>query len=236
MLNFMKKIICLLLLLSGSAQAINVDKMLVVAAGDNLKKSQIVVVNSDDTPVLVSAELTEMRKDGKEVKFDDQDFKNWPVYLDNSEWIIDPKSRMKVTVNNLLVALKTEIKEDRVIGISFIPQSYQDDGGKKSALSVLTGFKVWYIIPNNKEKVTGAVDVLQVKNKITLVNKTDTAIQYYIDSCKAPVLNQPECSDSVLVLSGRQKDVTFDSSFSGAVSISAEDFNHRYKKEFNIKF
>lgn len=231
----MKKIIYLLFILSASAQAIDVDKMLVVATGDDLKKSQIVVFNADNFPVLVSAELTEMLKDGKEVKFNDLEFKRWPVYLDKSEWIIDPKSRVKVTVNNLLEALGTEIKEDRVIGISFIPQTYQEGGGKKSSLMVLTGFKVWYVIPNNNNKVSGDVEVRQVKNKVTLINKTDTAIKFYIDICKPPVLNQPECSDSVLVLSGKQKDVTFDTKYSGAVSISAEDFRNRYKKEFKMK-
>ncbi|MGL4372629.1 MAG: hypothetical protein ACRCS6_02525, partial [Turicibacter sp.] len=130
--------------------------------------------------------------------------------------------------------LGSYVNEDRVIGISFIPQTYQDDGGKKSSLSVLTGFKVWYIIPNNKEKVSGLVDVKKVNNKITLVNKTDTAIQFYIDSCKVPVLNQSECSDSTLILSGRQKDISFDSKFSGPISISAQDFRDRYKKEFKI--
>lgn len=221
-------------MLSASVHAINVDKMFVVATGDDEKKSQVVVINSDDFPVLVSAELTEMFKDGREVRFNEQDFKNWPVYLDKTEWIIDPKSRVKIIVNNLLYALDAHVNEDRVIGISFIPQTYQDDGGKKSSLSVLTGFKVWYIIPNNKGKVTGLVDIKKVNNKITLVNKTDTTVQFFIDSCKAPILNQSECSDSVLVLSGRQKDVTFDSKFSGPISISAEDFRGRYKKEFKI--
>ncbi len=221
-------------MLSASVQAINVDKMFVVATGDDEKKSQVVVINSDDFPVLVSAELTEMFKDGKEVAFNEEDFKSWPVYLDKTEWIVDPRSRMKIIVNNLLHALGTHIDEDRVIGISFIPQTYQDNGGKKSSLSVLTGFKIWYIIPNNKGRVTGLVDVKKMNNKITLVNKTDTAMQFYIDSCKGSILNQSECSDSVLVLSGRQKDVTFDSKFRGPISISVEDFRNRFKKDFKI--
>ncbi|MGL5264680.1 MAG: hypothetical protein ACRC9E_00330, partial [Plesiomonas shigelloides] len=169
----MKKIFYLLLTLSTSAQAINVDKMLVVAVGDDAKKSQIIVSNQDSTPVLVSAELTERLKNGKEVTFNEREFKSWPVYLDKAEWIIDPKSRVKVTVNNLLDALDANIVNDRVVGVSFIPQTYQDGGGHKSALSVLTGFKVWYIIPNNKPNVIGNVDVSHFKNKVTLVNKTD---------------------------------------------------------------
>lgn len=231
----MKKIICLLLMLSASVEAINVDKMLVVAAGDDTEKSQIIIINSDNFPVFVRAELSERLKDGKEIKFNEDDFKNWPAYLDKNEWIVDPKSRMKVTVNNLLNVLGSDIKEDRVIGVSFIPQTYQEGGENKSALSILTGFKVWYIIPNNKSKVLGNVDVKYAKNKATLINKTDTTIQFNIDSCKTPKLNQSECSDSVLVLPGRQKEVSFDSMYSGIVSVFAEDFKGRYNKKFEIK-
>lgn len=215
--------------------AINVDKMVVVAIGDDEEKSRISVINPDDFPVLVSAELSEIIDDGSEVKFNDQDFKDWPVYLDENEWIIDPKSRVNITVNNLLKTLGSSINEDRVVGVSFIPQTYQEDDEKKNSLSILTGFKVWYIIPNNKKNVTGGVDVNKVKNNITLINKTDSIIKFYIDSCKSPVESKPECSDSILVLSGKEKKVTFDSNYSGEVSIHAKDFRNRYEKKFKVK-
>ncbi|MGL5267433.1 MAG: hypothetical protein ACRC9E_14640, partial [Plesiomonas shigelloides] len=59
-------------------------------------------------------------------------------------------------------------------------------------------------------------------------------IQFYIDSCASASQGQSECSDSILVLSGKQKDVTFDDKYRGETLISAKDFRGRYKKEFKI--
>ncbi|MFB1077184.1 hypothetical protein [Photobacterium damselae] len=231
----MKKIIYLLLLLSASVQAVNVDKMLITAIDDDEEKSQITVINSDNFPVFVKIELTELINN-EEMKFNSDDFKHWPIYLDKNELIIDPKSRIKVTVNNLLKALGTTIKNDRVVGISFIPQTYQEDEKNKSSLSVLTGFKVWYIIPHNKAKVLGNAEIKQDKKKLMLVNNTDTTLQFYIDSCGTSKDNPKECSDSVLVLPKRMKDVTFDASYHGVVIITTKDLRKRYRKEFKIIF
>ncbi|UKA23261.1 hypothetical protein IHC92_20110 [Photobacterium damselae subsp. damselae] len=139
------------MIVTQQAFAISVDKMIVISKGSN-ETSTITVINDDNYPVFVKAQLSELMPDGKIKSFDNYDFKTWPIYLNHNEFIIDPKSRIKITVNNLQEMLGNEEDRDRIIGISFIPESYEKNNSTDKSLNILTGFKVWYIIPNQLKK------------------------------------------------------------------------------------
>lgn len=53
--------------------------------------------------------------------------------------------------------LGNEEDRDRIIGISFIPESYEKNNSTDKSLNILTGFKFWYIIQNQLKKVSGNI-------------------------------------------------------------------------------
>ncbi|WBJ97153.1 hypothetical protein [Shewanella sp. MTB7] len=155
------------LLASSMAHAINVDKMVLVASDGQI--DHITVMNPDTFPVFVRVELSELLSSGEEQVFNEQDFKHWPVFVDNDELIIDPNSRIKISINNLTHMLGNIQDKDRIIGISFIPESYQaNNQSTKASLNILMGFKAWYVMPHGKDIVSGHADV--IKNKKATIN------------------------------------------------------------------
>lgn len=234
---FKKYIISLLLLIiTQQAFAISVDKMIVISKGSN-ETSTITVINDDNYPVFVKAQLSELMPDGKIKSFDNYDFKTWPIYLNHNEFIIDPKSRIKITVNNLQEMLGNEEDRDRIIGISFIPESYEKNNSTDKSLNILTGFKVWYIIPNQLKKVSGNISYKKIKdNKYLLVNNTNTILKFNINACKAMGMNvNDKCIENLIVLAGKNKTLNLSSVKKGTVLIKAQDFRDRFDKELQIK-
>ncbi|CEO41639.1 hypothetical protein C0W35_06490 [Photobacterium kishitanii] len=232
----MNKFFILFLFISQQVFAISVDKMIVVSKGNN-DSSIITVMNDDSYPVFVKAQLSELMPDGKSKLFDNHDFKQWPIYLNHTDFIIDPKSRVKITVNNLQEMLGNKENKDRIIGISFIPESYEKNNSSEKSLNILTGFKVWYIIPNNLKEVTGNVTYKKESaGKYDVFNNTDTVLTFNINACQAMNVElNNECSDTIMILSGKKKTINLNKVEQGTVVITAQDYRDRFKKKINIK-
>ncbi|CEO41864.1 hypothetical protein [Photobacterium kishitanii] len=234
----MKKIyvVLLFLLFSQQALAISVDKMIVISKGNN-EASNITVLNEDTYPVFVKAELSELMPDGKSKSFENKNFKQWPIYLNHMDFIIDPKSKFKVTVNNLQEMLGNKETKDRILGISFVPESYKKNDESEKSLNILTGFKVWYIIPNNLDKVTGDITFKEIENhKYYLYNNTNTVLTFNINACKAMGLSiGNSCNEKILILAGKKKVLNFTEVKKGDVFIEAQDYRNRFDKKLTIK-
>ncbi len=212
--------------------ALSVDKMIVIANSSD-DYVDIRVSNSDDFPVLVNVILTE-KTDESEKEFDQLKFEDQPVYVDIDELIIDPLSSIKVRINNLSKMLGKTIFKDRIIGVSFIPQSYKDENSKKYSVNILTGFKVWYVLPSNKEGLSYDTDINIDNNEMVLINNSDTVIEFVIDSCEIESSNH--CREPIIVLSKNKKKVTFpDELKNKEVMVYAKDFNQQYEKKFKVK-
>lgn len=236
-----KSLLILSVLFSLNASAITIDSMVKYQKQD--ANNAYTITNPDPFPVFVQTKLSELvRSDGKskEVELKAKDFDNWPIYLEPSSIILDPKGKVKVNVVDLYKLMNKKLDKDKIIGVSFIPSSYkkkEDDGKSKSktegAVNILMGYKSWYIIPKDGE-IHGNASVDYSPNKKSyLVNDTDTAISFRIDACN--IKPKPEaCKGTVLVLANSKKNLLLPKG-KGIVNIVANSLNLKYKKKFDVK-
>lgn len=220
------------LLNAHSASAISVDNMIIVS---NYDVDKITVVNQDPFPVVVGVKLSELDiETKKETDLAKENFKEWPIYISRDEFIIDQNSRYNLKINNLSTLLGKTNNQDRVIGISLIPKSYENRENNNNSLSILTGYKVWYILPHQKEKVSGDTSVTYTNNKIELSNNTDTAIKFTFNSCEINI--NSECGETAeLVLSGKSKKLDVITNESKMIKFATDDFLGRYSKKITVK-
>lgn len=223
-------------MIASNAFAISVSKLVMVSTEKDSK--EITVYNEAEYPAFVAIELSELKlSELKEVKLDEEDFENWPIFLDKKEVIIDPKSSINLKVNDLAALLEQRKPVDRVVGISFIPKSYKGGEAGQNSLNLLTGYKTWYVIPNDNEKVKGTVSVVgKGEGKFLLINNTDTAIKFDVDVCEGKEKTE-SCTGSVMVLSGRNKEIDFDNNkYKGKqLVLEARDYRGRFDKSFKLK-
>lgn len=226
--------------MSWSSFAISIDSL--IKYQNNEKDNYYTITNTDNFPVLVNTKLTELKRDNgksKEVPLDPKDFNNWPIYLEPSSIILDPKGEVKVNIVDLYKLLGKHNTKDRIIGVSFIPSSYKKKDKKTSgekldsSMNILMGYKSWYIIPK-EGKVNGEAFVDYNKNKKSyMVNKTDTAVSFNINACGL-IPKPKECEGSVLVLSNNKKELLLPKG-RGKVLIEIKSLNNTYKKDDNIE-
>ena len=220
-----------IIIFSLNAYTISIDKM-IAFAGD-----KITVKNDSDFAVFIKVDLSELNlKTGVETPLNKMVFTKWPVYADRYSFVIDPESSEQLNLTPIDSELGKQTQYDRIVGVSFVPESYKDNDKKSQyKLSMLIGFKTWYIIPNQKKTVEGDVSIQKTikVGEYIFNNNTDTVVEFDVNTCKTKQ-HPKQCEETIIALAHRHKKITLEGVTGGTIKVIARDKRNRFKKSLII--
>ncbi|MHC0041875.1 hypothetical protein ACGDLY_001290 [Vibrio campbellii] len=193
----------ILLVCSMSAQAFQVDKMVIVS--DKKGNGIITLTNDEDTPLFVEAIVEEISiKSGTEIskkKYQRENLDEWKIALTHQKLILKKGEQKDIGIRSLCHNVTCDNTKDLAFSLSFLPSKYRGNGEEFSGVDINYGFAPVYIIPTTAPrydyKITNKGDKLEVNNN------GNTLIQVYLDSCTTEIKSQ--CRQKFTVLGGRQK-------------------------------
>ncbi|HAU8293440.1 TPA: hypothetical protein I7152_11120 [Vibrio vulnificus] len=213
--------------------AITVDKMVIIPGKDE-KKTEIKVSNPEEYPVFLRVTLSELQNDSSVDVLKEDDFENWPVYLEREEYIAGPEEQVVISVELLARQIGKNQQKDRVIAIDIMPESILDDGRQGQTMNILLGYRVWLILSKDGQ-VAGRPSIVLEDDSYILRNDSDSVAIFNIDLCQSEFEKEFECKGSEFVLSGKKKILDLSRFKNGQASISIRDPYFRYQIESSIK-
>ncbi|HDY8067375.1 TPA: hypothetical protein RQK90_004435 [Vibrio vulnificus] len=221
------------LLFSSSSLAITVDKMVVIP-GLNEEKSDIKINNPAAYPVFLRVTLSELESSGETIELDEENFQDWPVYVERNEYLVEPEEKISIVVQHLARQLDIPLEKDRIIAIDIMPESVVDDGVQGQKMNILIGYRVWMILSKDGE-IVGKPSVVLTDNGYVLKNDSNSVALFNLDLCETTFKKGVECKGSEFVLSGKEKALNLSEFKNGQATISIRDPYSRYQIKESIK-
>ncbi|TWD40951.1 hypothetical protein FB440_104114 [Vibrio crassostreae] len=221
------------LLFSFSSFGVTVDKMIIIPNGSE-KKTEIKVVNPDKYPVFLRVTLSELENDNEVVELKEEQFEDWPVYLERSEYIMGPEEEVTIPIQLLARQIGKKQEEDRILAIDIMPESVVNGDGQGQTMNILLGFRVWVILSKDGD-VIGKPSIVLTDDGYVLKNNSNTVALFDIDLCKTTFNKNKECKGSEFVLSGKDKKLNLSDFTNGKASVSMRDPHSRYIIEDSVK-
>ena len=221
------------LLFSFSSLGITVDKMVIIPSKEE-KKSEIKINNPDTFPVFLRVTLSELGENNESVALNEENFQNWPVYLERNEYIVGPEEEITIPVQLLARQIGKKQEKDRVVAIDIMPESVIDEGGQGQTMNILIGYRVWMILSKDGE-IIGKPSIELTKEGYILKNNSNSVAIYNLDLCQTSFSKDVECKGSEFVLSGKEKALNLSEFKNGQANISMRDPYSRYLIKDSIK-
>ncbi|HDY8011701.1 TPA: hypothetical protein ACGUOU_004400 [Vibrio vulnificus] len=221
------------LLFSSSSLAITVDKMVVIP-GLNEEKSDIKINNPAAYPVFLRVTLSELESSGETIELDEENFQDWPVYVERNEYLVEPAEEISIVVQHLARQLDIPLEKDRIIAIDIMPESVVDDGVQGQKMNILIGYRVWMILSKDGE-IVGKPSVVLTDNGYVLKNDSNSVALFNLDLCETTFKKGGECKGSEFVLSGKEKALNLSEFKNGQATISIRDPYSRYQIKESIR-
>ncbi len=221
------------LLFSMKLFAITVDKMVIIP-NKNERKSEIKVNNPSEHPVFLRVTLSELDNNGETIEFKEENFQNWPVYVERNEYLVEPEEEISIAIQHLARQLEVTQNTDRIIAVDIMPESMVDDGGEGQKMNILIGYRVWIILSKDGE-IIGRPSVVLTNNGYLLKNDSNSVALFDVDLCQTTFKKGRECKGLEFVLSGRDKALDLTDFKNGNANISIRDPNLRYQLTHTIK-
>lgn len=190
------------ILLSMSAQAFMVDKMVVVS--DNKGNGIVTLTNDESQPIFVQVKVDEINiVDGEQVEkrqYTRDNLNDWKVSLTHQKLVLNPGEEKDVGIRSLCHNSACDNSKDLMFLLSFSPSKYRP-GEVVSGVEVNYGFAPVYIIPTTQPNYT--YELINNGESLRVENKSNTMLNLFVDACG--VENTVQCKQRFTVVSGRNK-------------------------------
>ncbi|WP_235225362.1 hypothetical protein [Vibrio sp. ER1A] len=205
--------------------------MVIIPSKDDVPELKI--NNPDTFPVFFRVTLSELNNN-KVVKFREEEFQDWPVYLERNEYIIGPEEEITIPIQLLAWQIGKKQEKDRIVAIDITPESIADNYNQGQVMNILIGYRVWLILSKDGE-VIGKPSVELTKEGYVLKNSSNSVAIYDIDLCQSEFKKDVACSGSEFVLSGKEKKLNISEFKNGKANITMRDPYSRYQIKASIK-
>ncbi|EKN3347920.1 hypothetical protein NE897_10310 [Yersinia ruckeri] len=222
MKSFYFSLLFLCSMVSLNAYAFKVDSLLKVMDD----KDNNIILSSDRADgrefihVNLSAIIMSGENKWKEIPLDPNNVSTWPVLIEPGEIVLDAGDEVRVKI----IRNTAYQPDDRVIGVSFIPDP-ESMKINNSSLQVSVGYKTWLVIPGTN-KFTGDINAKRDGQKITINNTSNKIIRVLPQDCASS--GPSECLSNIISLPGTTKEIDAESSVS--TTLSFYDFSELSKK------
>jgi P pilus assembly chaperone PapD len=177
----LKVIIMMTLGLSYQAHAIAVSSLFEVA-DVKTHSADIQVINNDGKDMFINLSMAKVRYvDGKKIveNLNKDNVADWKFNVSPAQMILKPGERKIIRMFNDC-DLDCKFSEDQVYAVSITPVPYTN--GKKSAVAVAFGYKVYFIDPASEVLVD--YDLKRIsEDKISFENRSNTMLNAVLSLC-----------------------------------------------------
>ncbi|AOV96284.1 hypothetical protein A9798_04560 [Edwardsiella hoshinae] len=231
----LKYLLLFLLLAAQPLAAFTLDALFKVDGENN---RFFLLNNPDKEPVYLAINLSELRRkaDGRyqESPLQPEAFLSWPIYLDPSELVIDGEGEVRVAV----VRVAGPVAEDRILGITFVPDTLRQQAQTGSSISLAIGYKAWYLLPGT-QPIQGAPAAWLANGQLHFANRSNKVLQMELDLCRdqSPPSGAERniCYAEALLLPGNSKTMALPTAITrpnGRVTFS--DLTGDYRQEIML--
>ena len=182
-------------LLAVNVQAMAIDKMMLVVKE---KSGFFEVTNNTDTPLFISALVTEKDVSAKRIvstPYTAQNVEQWKINLYPAKFVLAPDESKIVYVNENDCARNKVCarNKDAVFSVTFMPHIYVPEGGQSSDVGILFGFEPTVVLPAQNQAVKYQYKL--EKNTLVVNNTGNTMISVIANQCRQlpPGAKQDEC-------------------------------------------
>lgn len=198
---FKQVIFILSIILSSSCFAFQVSTLYKVFDIDN---NNYITLTGDNTQreyiyTTLSQVTVTPTGDLKEDALKPEDIAQWPVIIEPGEIVLNTGEEIRLSITKNVET----IVNDRVLGISFIPEQTQSGQHKdNTGLQMAIGYKTWLFIPGSSA-LEGNVKTTRKGQQVFIENRTNKVLRVVIENCKE--VNTEPCSGFVFSLPNTTK-------------------------------
>ncbi|WP_061039985.1 hypothetical protein [Vibrio coralliirubri] len=190
-------------MVSTTANAFNVDKMIVVA---DLKGNGVVtLINDEALPIFVNGRVEEIKfVDGEKIirnSYTRDNLNDWKISLTHPKLVLSPGEEKDVGIRSLCRDSSCDNSKDLIFMLPFTPSRYKEEGESIRGVALNYGFSPVYIIPTTKPNFD--YKIYNQGEKLRIDNNSNTLIYVDVNSCN--VDNNVQCKQKFTVMSGRDK-------------------------------
>lgn len=230
--------VLLLLTALGNAQAMMIDKMLLVSRGGT---DYYEVTNNTETPMFIATRVVELDVSAEAVKetpYTAQNVASWKINVNPAKFVLMPNESKIAYVNTNKCANNQACKRDKdaVFTVSFVPQVYVPEGSEvQSNVGIMFGFSPNFVLPADQPDVRYTLDVQTGKNQdsLTVTNNGNTLVTVIVDQCKQVHDKDADCDTYRQVYNGRTVSIELPQRYKkGYLNIKVVNGDERYRKDY----
>jgi hypothetical protein len=228
------------LLATVPAHAIGINSMLEFT--DPKGKAEFTITNSEDFRQYINVLVTEFIVENGEIRkvpYTRDNVDKWVMAAHPARAIVEPGFKKNFLLMHQPIVGEPDFNRDRVFQVSFVPTPYfAEDEKKGNAVKMAFGFAPLVIVPA-KEPQPVAYDMTYRGDKVTVVNRGNTAFTLFLDGCPQDTAakERSKCSTNAVVLAGRKLDVALPASMTGQTTLKAKmaTYGNKFKAEATLR-
>ena len=227
--------VLLLLTVLGNAQAMMIDKMLLVSKGGT---DYYEVTNNTETPMFIATRVVELDVSAEAVKetpYTAQNVASWKINVNPAKFVLMPNESKIAYVNVNKCANDQACKraKDAVFAVNFVPQPYVPEGSEmQSNVGIMFGFAPTYVLPADQQNIKYTFDVVTAKDKdqLKVTNTGNTLITVMVDQCSQ---GGTQCKAHRQVYNGRTAAIDLPQRYKkGSLKIKVLNGDEQYHKDY----
>ena len=228
-------LVLLTLLGSAQARAMMIDKMLLVAKGDN---NYFELTNNTETPMFISAQVVEQDISANgvvEIPYTAKNVAQWKINVNPAKFVLMPNESKVAYINVNKCANDQACKRDKdaVFAINFVPQVYVPEGSEQqSSVGIMFGFAPNFVLLADKQDIDYALDVVTGKeqDQLKVTNTGNTLLTVMVDQCQQ---SEDKCETYRYVYGGRTASIDLPQRYKkGSLKIKVLNGNETYHKDY----
>ncbi len=221
------------LIMSMSAQAFNVDKMIIIS--DDKENGIATLFNDEPHSLFVQAQVDEIQiVDGSRIErtpYTRENLNDWKVTMTHQKLVLKPGEEKDVGIRSLCKTTNCERSEDLMFLLSFSPAKYREAGEELDGVEINYGFAPVYIIPTVIPKYD--YQLFNNGNSLRIENNSNTMIKVFVDTCNDE--NTNGCKKKFTVFAGQYKTFTLtDSMQSNELNVTVTSHDNSYSKKEKV--
>ncbi|MNJ14618.1 hypothetical protein D3C77_88480 [compost metagenome] len=223
------------------AHAIGINSMLEYT--DPKGQAEFTITNSEESRQYINVLITELLVENGEIRkvpYTRDNIDKWVMSAHPARAIVEPDFKKNFLLVHQPVLGEHVANKDRVFQVSFVPTPYfaDDEQMQNSAVKMAFGFAPLVIVPA-KEAQPLAYDLIYRGDKVTAVNKGNTAFTLFLDGCPQDTADKErsKCSTDAVVLAGRKLNVVLPASMAKQPTLKAKmaTYGNKSKAEVTLR-
>lgn len=232
-LNLLTTLSIIAAMTSTSANAFNVDKMIVVA--DQKGNGIVTLVNDERHPIFVNGKVDEIKVvDGDKIvreSYTRDNLDDWKISLTHPRLVLRPGEEKDVSIRSLCHNISCDNSKDLMFMLPFTPSRYKEESEGIQGVEINYGFSPVYIIPTTKPSFD--YKIYNHGDKLRVDNSSNTLIEVYVNSCSADNITQ--CKQKFTVISGREKSYSLLKGVqSEQINVTVTSYDKSYSNEMKL--